>query len=630
MKQKARLILSCLVLLVLCALPGTAQTLEGEVVPPSAPPPPVYRIAVIPFSYTHVSPGEARRVDDLFRATLAGNYLIQNLHGYQYQYSEEGAQLIMAAVKALKTPIDGLAMERIADVARSSNVNLVVLGSLSRDSRYRLKIRFVETALRAELGTMDTETASLAEMLDKLTLLLRNVAANLPLAAEPNILVRTYPDVEYSYTYHYYADLDFMEPIYLDFAAARKPPALQPPAVFDKLGKICLYKNYIFVNDVEKGIHIIDNSDPLKPRKIAFLPLPGNTEVAVKDDILYSNSFIDLVLFDISRLRQWKIPVVKRLENLFPKAAIASAVSDMDMNRMEYRWITPVDIKKGLVIGAKKIFKIKEQRTATGHVYPQGWNDIPQAASGNNSGASGAGLTQGTTGKNGSLTRFLILADYLYIIDTSSLNLYDISVPAHIKPAKKVEIARDIETLFGYENKIFIGGKEGMYIYDNSSPFIPRYLAMYTHVRSYDPVVVSGKFAYVTLRDGVDEFRVPPPTFHGGAMSVPDFPRVFNRLDIVDLSNIANPILSSSIPLNSPYGLAVDGNLLVVCDRNDLVLVNTGTLKVEKIHCEYAPYDVLLQNNLALVVAEHELHLYRYQASESEVGFAIKPAGIIK
>jgi hypothetical protein len=113
-------------------------------------------------------------------------------------------------------------------------------------------------------------------------------------------------------------------------------------------------------------------------------------------------------------------------------------------------------------------------------------------------------------------------------------------------------------------------------------------------------------------------------------LSVPDFPRVINRLDIVDLSTITNPSLSSSIPLNSPFGLAVNGNLLVVCDRNDLVLVNTGTLKVEKIHCQYAPYDVMLKNNLALVVAEHAIYLYRYQASKSESGFKIQPAGIIK
>ena len=35
-------------------------------------------------------------------------------------------------------------------------------------------------------------------------------------------------------------------------------------------GKIYIKDNYIFLNDVNKGIHVYDNSNPAAPRQIAF------------------------------------------------------------------------------------------------------------------------------------------------------------------------------------------------------------------------------------------------------------------------------------------------------------------------------------------------------------------------
>ena len=81
-------------------------------------------------------------------------------------------------------------------------------------------------------------------------------------------------------------------------------------------GKIYFYKGYIFINEELKGIHIIDNTDPRNPVNKSFIKVPGNMDMAIKDNILYADSYIDIVAIDISDLENPK--EVKRVENVFP------------------------------------------------------------------------------------------------------------------------------------------------------------------------------------------------------------------------------------------------------------------------------------------------------------------------
>jgi len=54
-------------------------------------------------------------------------------------------------------------------------------------------------------------------------------------------------------------------------------------------GKLYIKDNFIYLNEVNKGIHIIDNSNPAHPVQIAFLSIPGNLDIAVKRNILYAD-----------------------------------------------------------------------------------------------------------------------------------------------------------------------------------------------------------------------------------------------------------------------------------------------------------------------------------------------------
>jgi len=79
------------------------------------------------------------------------------------------------------------------------------------------------------------------------------------------------------------------------------------PQSIKKLGKIYYKDNKIFVNEFLKGIHIIDNSDPINPVKIKFIEIIGNKDIAIKGQILYADNLTDLVTLDISNLDDIKV-----------------------------------------------------------------------------------------------------------------------------------------------------------------------------------------------------------------------------------------------------------------------------------------------------------------------------------
>lgn len=60
-------------------------------------------------------------------------------------------------------------------------------------------------------------------------------------------------------------------------------------------GKIYVYGNYLLVNEFKKGIHVFDNSDPKTPVNLGFIQMLGNTDMAIKDGILYADHLGNLV-----------------------------------------------------------------------------------------------------------------------------------------------------------------------------------------------------------------------------------------------------------------------------------------------------------------------------------------------
>ncbi|HVG16493.1 MAG TPA: hypothetical protein VM935_16085 [Chitinophagaceae bacterium] len=82
-------------------------------------------------------------------------------------------------------------------------------------------------------------------------------------------------------------------------------------------GKIYTIGNLIFQNEIGLGLHVFDYSNAAQPKKAGFIHIPGNTEVSVKGEFLYANSYGDLVVVNI---KDWKnASEAKRVKDAFSK-----------------------------------------------------------------------------------------------------------------------------------------------------------------------------------------------------------------------------------------------------------------------------------------------------------------------
>jgi hypothetical protein len=151
-------------------------------------------------------------------------------------------------------------------------------------------------------------------------------------------------------------------------------------------------------------------------------------------------------------------------------------------------------------------------------------------------------------GKGGSMARFTFLKGYLYIVDENTLKIFDISNPENPNLLGTENVGDGVETIFPYENYLFLGTQWGMKIYSVENDPVPSYLSDFEHSFACDPVVVSNSIAYVTLRSGT--------TCQTGN----------DRMEVVDVSDLRNPQLLNTIPMENPHGLSVSDTVLFVCE----------------------------------------------------------------
>lgn len=170
------------------------------------------------------------------------------------------------------------------------------------------------------------------------------------------------------------------------------------------------------------------------------------------------------------------------------------------------------------------------------------------------------------SGAGGSTARFAIAGNYLYVVDHTSLKSFDISNQASPVFKSKTEIGINIETIFPYQDKLFIGSSSSMYIYSLANPARPERTAQaeYTIRMSCDPVIAKDSVAYATLR---------ATGRCGGGMSA---------LVVFNIKNISAPFHVNTVRLNAPYGLGMKDSALYVCEGQ-------GGLKIFNIRNAYQP-----------------------------------------
>lgn len=100
--------------------------------------------------------------------------------------------------------------------------------------------------------------------------------------------------------------IEGMSPVYIsatDFSTVKSENAKE----FENLGNIVNVDDFIFLNELNKGIHVIDNSDPSNPINLYFWSIPGNSEFTIEKDILYADNGIHLLVIDIKDFSNIKV-----------------------------------------------------------------------------------------------------------------------------------------------------------------------------------------------------------------------------------------------------------------------------------------------------------------------------------
>ncbi len=85
----------------------------------------------------------------------------------------------------------------------------------------------------------------------------------------------------------------------------------------ERPGKMYIRGNTLFINELFRGVHVIDNFDPENPKHVGFITIPGCIDIAVDRNMLYADNAVDLIAIDISSLEN--ISVTKRIRNVFPE-----------------------------------------------------------------------------------------------------------------------------------------------------------------------------------------------------------------------------------------------------------------------------------------------------------------------
>jgi hypothetical protein len=374
-------------------------------------------------------------------------------------------------------------------------------------------------------------------------------------------------------------------PVYMEFSDFRNAVAKSSVQELSNPGKIYFKDNVLYINELFEGIHVIDNSNPSSPQMITFITIPGNVDIAIRDNVLFADSFIDLVALDISD--PFNPVEIDRIENAFP-----NVLPPFDVSLPVYG----LDFTRGVVVGWDK----KEVTEVIQHdSYYRG--DFVQfdGAGPPSLGSSEINISRGT-GIGGSMARFTLETNHMYAVHNDALKVFNITAVPGMSSDGAIPLNRLVETIFPYDGKLFLGTTTGMLVYSLSNPKVPTFISAFEHINSCDPVVVEGSLAYVTLRSGNECMGFT------------------NQLEVVDISDISNPELVKTYGMHNPHGLGIDNSILFICDgAAGLKIYNASNpLQITANQLAHFPdiqtFDVIPYNGLLMLIGADGLYQYDY------------------
>ncbi|MEA4936525.1 MAG: hypothetical protein VB102_07785 [Paludibacter sp.] len=379
------------------------------------------------------------------------------------------------------------------------------------------------------------------------------------------------------------------EPVFMDMDAFRSSVKVKSEVhELTGYGKICYYNGYLYMSEPGKGIHIINNQDPAHPQVVGYIELLGNADLSIRNNLLYADSYIDLVWFDVTNPAQPQLS--GRLENVFPEA-IPMIENGLGV---DYMMSYGEERKDKVIVGWKEVERTESVKEYNGGGFFWRWfgGDVVSVAEKQYDSSTGGNSV------NGSMSRFTIYQNYLYVVLNNQMSVFDLSKTQPEKAVENIYVGWNVETIFSYKNYMYMGTPTGMLIYSVEKPLEPKQVSSIQHVFGCDPVVVEDDIAYVTIHSGNNCGQNT------------------NELIIIDVKDPAKPKQLVSYGMTKPKGLGIDHKTLFVCDEGLKVYnaANPLTIMANELarHEGMEGYDVIPFNNVLMMIAEDGIYQYDY------------------
>ena len=374
-------------------------------------------------------------------------------------------------------------------------------------------------------------------------------------------------------------------PVFANMSDLRDEVEILPPQARESQGKIYIYGQYLLLGEPEKGIHVFNNADESNPVNLSFISIPGNHDMAVRNGRLYADSYIDLLVFDISNPNN--ITLANRLEGVFPSYNNAFGVwtdGEQVVTAMEEQEV--IEVSQDCADNSPGVLWMANDVVAF------------EAASIKSSGGP-------TIGTGGSMARFAIVDSYLYAVDMYQMHIFNVTASENPVDESTIDLGWDIETIFPYKNNLFIGSMSGMFVYNIDNPAQPVYMSSVSHINTCDPVVANDTYAFVTLRSEDNE-----DNWCGNTNT--------NQLDVIDITDVTNAQLLYEFDMTGPYGLGLDGNILFVTEGdNGLKIFDiTDVSKINENMIQHLTgfnaFDVIPNNGTLILTGNDGLYQFDY------------------
>lgn len=384
---------------------------------------------------------------------------------------------------------------------------------------------------------------------------------------------------------------DRAQAVYGDLDSLRSLPLLIAKQPLENPKSFFISKDYILVGERNKGIHIYDNIDMQNPQRMSFIQIPNNKEFYVKDNFLYAETLYDFIKIDITDV--YNPILVSRAKNVFWETQYDDKGRALIMFYFER-------ITESFEVNSPEAKTIKKE----GKLFlDYNKNIIPESL-------IPTSFTGAHANGKGTLNRISVDYGHIYVISDDKLHI--IENGTEISKVGEKNLSDGSETIYAADNRLYIGSTTDLTIFNANNASNPFRLSTLEHTESCDPVLPHGNVAYYTLRSSSNE----------GCNELGE-----NTLNVVDLSNELEPNVIESIELESPYGMTmVIDYLLVGQGANGLTIFDASNpTKLEKVAQIFnvEAFDVMLHPVYSnILIVSNSTGLQQFQVNWAALHFS--------